>query len=365
MSPDVEAPAADTSIVAPRRAVGIAASRSLTAVMTVGPDANRGGPCIYNPLANTAHVMSDDSQDGLEEVVSDFLSGSPADPEATRRDEMLAALQDAAERLDESPTVEQYRRLDTRFTADEIKNTFGKWNTAKEKAGLETVQRGTLVDIDETYFASIGDPETAYWLGTLIARSSLNRVGDEYTQLMLGRVETKEYFIRELMDAIGADYRINSYPNDKSDKNQVQAAVSNPTFIDHLVAAGYPGPDDGPGGFPDLPESLQAPFVRGFLESSGYFSTNGWSINLDTTDRAERMQAWLESFGAKRVTLSESADGTAIVRVANPFDIRAIYDTCWPNQLATEPSYTPYAEKIRNHLQDEHPYPDNVEYLDG
>jgi hypothetical protein len=77
------------------------------------------------------------------------------------------------------------------------------------------------------------------------------------------------------------------------------------------------------------------------------------------------MQAWLESFGAKRVTLSESADGTAIVRVANPFDIRAIYDTCWPNQLATEPSYTPYAEKIRTHLQDEHPYPDNVEYLDG
>lgn len=309
--------------------------------------------------------MSDDSQDDLEGVVSDFLSDSPDDPRATRRDEMLAALQDAAERLGESPTVDQYRRLDTRFTADEITDAFGKWNTAKEAAGLETVQRGTLVDIDETYFASIDGPETAYWLGTLIARSSLNYVDGEYAQLMLGRVETKEYFVRELLDTIGADYQINSYPNDKSDKNQVQAAVSNPTFIDHLIAAGYPGPDDDPGGFPDLRESLRAPFVRGYLESSGYFSTNGWSINLDTLDRAEQMQAWLQSFGAKRVTLSESADGKAVVRVANAFDIRAIYDTCWPDQLATEPSYTPYAEKIQDHLQTEHPYPENVEYLDG
>lgn len=310
--------------------------------------------------------MADDSQGDLEELVTDFLGDSPDDRHATRRDQMLVELETAAEELGETPTIVQYRQLDTRFTADEIKNEFGTWNTAKERAGLETVQRGTLVDIDETYFESIGDPETAYWFGTLLARSTLHSIGDkEYLQLKLGRVETKAYFVRELLNAIEADYEISTHPSNKSDKKQVRVAISNPTFLEHLIDAGYPGLGESPGPFPDLPDPLRAPFIRGYLESSGYFSTNGWSINLETIERAERMQAWLESFGAKRVTLSEQSDGKIVLLVANAFDIRAIYETCWPDQLATDPSFTPYAEKIQTHLQTEHPYPENVEYLEG
>lgn len=101
--------------------------------------------------------------------------------------------------------------------------------------------------------------------------------------------------------------------------------------------------------------------VERILESSGYFSNSGWGVTTDNPEQAETLRAWFEEFGAKRPTLSD-ADPT-VVRVANVFDIKAIFETCWPDGVATEPSFEPYPEKIITHLQSEYPYPENVEYL--
>ncbi len=54
-----------------------------------------------------------------------------------------------------------------------------------------------------------------------------------------------------------------------------------------------------------------------------------------------------------------------MVRVSNVFDIKSVFETCWPDGVSTEPSYTPYPRKILDYLNSEYPYPENVDYLDG
>ncbi|MDH5018788.1 homing endonuclease associated repeat-containing protein [Halobacterium rubrum] len=56
---------------------------------------------------------------------------------ATRED-CLSALEDAASRLDESPTKAQYERLDITPAASTILRHCGSWNDAKAQAGLST-----------------------------------------------------------------------------------------------------------------------------------------------------------------------------------------------------------------------------------
>ena len=53
----------------------------------------------------------------------------------------LDALREAAERLGESPTREQYDELGLTPAAGTIMRTMGGWNAAKEEAGLETYSR--------------------------------------------------------------------------------------------------------------------------------------------------------------------------------------------------------------------------------
>ncbi len=56
----------------------------------------------------------------------------------TTEDECLEALQEAAERLGESPTKAQYEELGLTPASATIIRTCGGWNDAKEMAGLET-----------------------------------------------------------------------------------------------------------------------------------------------------------------------------------------------------------------------------------
>ena len=282
----------------------------------------------------------------------------------SRRERIVDRLQRAAEEFGESMTIREFRESEYDLSEQAIKDEFGTWNEAKEAAGLDTQQRGVTVEIDEAFFERIDDEETAYWLGTLFARSSLQRHAlSESPSLHLGRVDHKEYFVTGFLSAIDGEYAVSRYENARSDSEQVQAVISNPRFVENLLATGYPGVDDGPGEFPDLDPDLRPAFVRGYLESKGNFSTGGWNVSVATEARAERLQAWFESFGAKRPTVSRPESEGWVVRVANAFDIESVYAVCWPEALATEPSFGPYAERILEYLREEHPYPENVDYL--
>lgn len=315
--------------------------------------------------------MPDDYISEIDSTISELLPDDPADVtdgvSDDRREELIELLQYAADELGKSPTLKEFNSLDLDTSGDSVKNAFGTWNEAKETAGLRTWQRGVSVNINEEYFKNIETQEKAYWLGTLFARSSLQKQkkGDGYF-LNIGRTTEKAHFVKGFAEAVDSEYPINTYSRQSSKGgDQVQLHISNPYFVANLLEAGYPHPDDDIGGFPSLTEPLDRAFVRGYLESAGYFSSSGWNIPTETIERAETFQQWSESFGSQRPTISDTGPGAATVRVANIFDIRAIFDECWPEQATTVPSWTPYPEKVLDHLTSEHPYPENVPYLEA
>lgn len=314
-----------------------------------------------------------DVSDPVDEEIEAFLredrheDASPASGEipAGRRQELLEQLKEAADELGKSPTIREFNELDLGVSAYVFRHIFGSWNEAKREAGLQTRQRGTVVPINEDYFSAVDSPPKAYWLGALIAHSSLQKQkkGSNH-YLSLGRAADRAYFVREFANEIESGYPINRYEKDEANEQAtVMVQISNPQFIQNLLEAGYPTPGDEDAPFPDLETRLRPPFVRGFLESSGYFSTSGWSITMDTIERAETLQGWFTDFGAKRPTISELDSGAIKLRVANVFDIKAIFETCWPRVLDTRPSWEPYPRTVLDHLIEEYPYPENVEYL--
>lgn len=313
--------------------------------------------------------MSEDHLSEIDSILAEELPDLEQEDRSTvdknQREDLIQLLQYAADELGKSPTVREYNSLDFEVSADVISNVFGTWNEAKEAAGLETWQRGTVRNIDETYFQSIDSIEKAYWFGTVLATSSLQpQPKSDKCALVLGRSEDKKYFVTEFADTVESDYAINRYDLNKSDKRQVQIIISNPTFVEHLLNAGYPGYDDDPGGFPEIDDEYRAAFLRGFLESSGYFSTGGWKVVVPNVQRAKTLQKWFEQYGAKRPTMSQKSD-KYVVRVSNSFDIRAVFESLWPDILNTEPSWRPYVRKILRHLESEYPYPENLSYLSG
>lgn len=60
----------------------------------------------------------------------------------TSEAECLESLRVASERLGKSPTKAEYDKLELRPASTTIKRVFGSWNSAKEKAGLETFEQG-------------------------------------------------------------------------------------------------------------------------------------------------------------------------------------------------------------------------------
>ena len=66
-----------------------------------------------------------------------------------------------SKQLPQESTLREFNELDFETSADVIADVFGTWNRAKEAAGLRTFQRGTVREIDESYFERIDTPATA------------------------------------------------------------------------------------------------------------------------------------------------------------------------------------------------------------
>lgn len=315
--------------------------------------------------------MTDDPSADIDSILASELPDREFDNDKSEMDpkrvQMIQVLQEAAEELGKSPSVGDFDALDTEVSSTTIKQTFGGWDAAKEAAGLEPNSRGrsAYTRINESYFETLDTPAKAYWLGTLIATSSLHKQpnGGNYA-LRLGRVEDKAYFITEFADAIDSEYAFQWQSSSRSDKEQLQLLISNPTFIELLLDTGYPAPTSEQHEFPAVPDKYRPAFIRGFLESSGYFGSSGWQIRVETFERAEMLHEWFEMFGAKRPSVSQTKDNSVYVRVSNAFDVASIFESLYPDLLDTEPSWTPYPEQIIEYLSEEHPYPENLDYVD-
>ncbi len=309
-------------------------------------------------IAEVDALLADTLPDDVDEISQETVADQ-------RQQEMIELLKNAEEQLGRSPSLRDFQSLEFETSAYVIEKAFGTWNDAKRAAGLETYDwgggdYGSRTEINEEYFKEIDTPEKAYWLGTLVATSSINERG-----LNVTRRGQERFFIEKLSEAINSEYSINKREiiTNGTNKIRVSTVISNQTFIDHLKSTGHPDGDQRSANIPEIKERFRVPFTRGYLESNGYFTSYGWQMLVDTKLSAERLQGWFESFGAKRPTIGE-ANGKPTVRVVNAFDIKSVFETCWSEGISTEPSYPPYPRKILDHLNSEYPYPENVEYLE-
>jgi hypothetical protein len=162
----------------------------------------------------------------------------------------------------------------------------------RARSGIETYEWGAgahpRTAINEKYFKEINTPQKAYWLGTLVAVSSI--VGDN-NQLQIVRTD-KSFFVKQFSEAVESEYSINEREVTRGGtvKTEYETNISNLTFLDHLKSAGHPDGNNHSAEIPEISEQFRAPFTRGYLESSGYF-TSGWGIPVDTDESAERLQS--------------------------------------------------------------------------
>lgn len=312
------------------------------------------------------------SKDRIAEVDAQLADALPDDTDEIsqktipdpRKREMIDLLKHAKQELGRSPTIRDFRSLGFETSGDVIADTFGTWNGAKRAAGLEIYEPGDkhpTTAINEEYFKDVDTPQKAYWLGTLVAVSSIS----DTDSLQIVRTN-KPFFVKQFSQAIESEYAVNERRVTRGGtvKTEYETHICNSVFLDHLKSAGHPDGDHRSDDIPEISKPFRAPFTRGYLESSGYFTSGGWNITVDTQESAERLQGWFGSFGAKRPSIGEDRS-RPIVRVSNAFDIKSVFETCWPDGVSTEPSYTPYPRKILDHLNSEYPYPENVDYLDG
>lgn len=314
--------------------------------------------------------MSDDRIQDLGSTLNELLPDDPVKInggiDGEREQEIIELLQLAAETLGQSPTAREFDSLAVGISSKTISHVFGTWNQAKIEAGLELRNRGAAhTQINQDYFRTINTPEKAYWLGTLFSRSSFgkhNKTGTYHLQIT--KVIDQDYFVTEFANAIKSEYKIKRFrTRDPNDSERIRMIISNPNFIESLISLGYPIPGEDVGDLPPIDDEYHPAFTRGYLESAGAFSQKGWNLSVKSVERAETFQEWFEQFGVKRVTVSTKESGTAIVRVTNIFDIKTMFDVCWPNQLDTTPSWKPYSDKLLQYLKTEHPYPENIPYL--
>lgn len=316
--------------------------------------------------------MRDEDRDHAgSDPESELESGDGAPTVDEQKEQYIRHLREAAASLGSSPTKAEFDALDVGVSSGKIAAAFGTWNAAKEAAGLEIRKPGPAaghgrVAIDETYFEAVETAEKAYWLGTLFARSSIARPKKGGVSLGIVRTEEDRFFVEGFADAIGSEYAISRSESWNNDQPKYQLRISNRTFVDNLFEAGYSGPDAPPADLPTLESDKRGAFVRGYLESSGAFASHGFEIRLHTRQQAETLKEWCTDFGVQRCTVSDARSGKrkALVRISNPFDIVRVFDACWPDVLETTPSFTPYPERVLAHLQREHPYPENVPYLE-
>jgi len=229
-----------------------------------------------------------------------------------RQKRCLDALNEAADKVGESPTVREYRQLDITPSQSTIKEAFGTWNAAKQAAGLEirSIEGQTTVNINEEYFETIDSEAKAYWLGCLFCYSSQSGESHEHTFLQLSRSVDKRYYVEKFSEAIESDYSINRHETVDSDR--IMTSISNGSFLDTLEQYGLDRSAKHVEEYPDVPDAHESAFIRAVLENLGNIDakSGGWKISERSMKRAEHIQSWAESIGVKRqISLRKKMEG--------------------------------------------------------
>ena len=177
----------------------------------------------------------------------------------------IDALRGAADDLGHSPTYTEYLELGRSPCAMSILNTFdGEWNAAKAAADLETYHRGSEpCAIDQTYFRAIDTAAKAYWLGFLLGDGSV-RSKDGYGHALALELQRRDgHHVRAFADAVGSEYAVTDA---ERHVDVTRTSISDQRFVGYLMRAGI---RPGKPRVPDVPTEYDHALIRGLFDADG------------------------------------------------------------------------------------------------
>lgn len=272
----------------------------------------------------------------------------------------IAQLQRVAAALDKSPSIREYRSNGYSPSASTITELFGGWDAAKQRADLEPLSGGATQQhtINSNVFKPPFDNHAAYLLGTLYKRGAIHTNDNGNPTYRIGRCEDTKWFLDQFRTATDCTYPL--HINDSAPNTLHVLSIGDEQFISALEETGAPDPETDFPGF-DHPQSIA--FLRGFLESNGYFSTTGWSIRLENHQRADTIVDWFDGFGVSVSPTPIDDSNHVAINITSPYTIRDIYENVWVTPDISVPQYRAYTDKIESYLRDQHPFADSIDYL--
>lgn len=262
--------------------------------------------------------------------------------EYTEKD-CLTALRRAARELGKSPSGPEYTELGLKPGRSAIKRYCDGWNTAKEKAGLETWEGNPgYISVNDSYFHSINTPEKSYWLGFLYADGS---VKDKYNTVSIQLQKEDENHLCKFSEDIDSGYKIQDIRTDTSHKCGID--VISEEMVSDLMEHGCVPNKTHKDTLPELEEGQKIPFIRGYFDGDGSFRVYEyskrthlrWVITSSSVERLETMLSWLkDEADISEKDVLDINDRSSFVQFSSKSDLLEIGETIYPDKMDTTPS---------------------------
>jgi intein/homing endonuclease len=251
-------------------------------------------------------------------------------------EELLKEIREADSEVEGPPTGPYFDERDGPGTST-VTNRFGKWTTAKRKAGVDNVGENGKLPANDDYFEKIDTSEKAYWLGVLYGDGSINDSG-KTDKVFLGMIDRDH--IEKFKTALDSEHKII-----ERDNGVYGISVTNQKIVDDLNNWGIDSNKTHSNTLPDLTnEENRAAFVRGFFDADGNIGQyDRFRLSSSNRNRLEKLLEWLPSGGVVREINSGDVYG---LFVRNQDGLDEFWNWVFPDGKDTEPALERKLTKI-------------------
>lgn len=250
-------------------------------------------------------------------------------------EELLDEIREANTEVEGPPTGPYFDQREGPGTST-VTNRFGKWTTAKRKAGVDNVGVNGKLPVNRDYFSSIDTPEKAYWLGVLYGDGCIN-TSNTTDGVFLGLKEREH--VAKFKSALDAEHAI------LERKNGVYVIeIRDQQLVDDLAGYGLDSDKTFSNALPNLvEESHRAAFTRGLFDADGTFGNTIWfRVSGSNIERFEKLIEWFPSDGIVR----DYQDCAPVLEVRKKDGVYDLWNWLYPDGSATAPALERKLKKI-------------------
>jgi hypothetical protein len=186
-------------------------------------------------------------------------------------------------------------------------------------------------ETNEEFFDNIDSEEKAYFLGLLLADGTVVAMG---TSIKLSLMEPDRILVDKLRDLIAPNAPVRIRKKDLKCRRmtpQVEYLIGSKYMVESVAKYGLVNRKTGKEFFPDIPETLESHFIRGYFDGDGgiYYHPKGCSFTIISgPDMLEGFFRRFEKIGLNRTkTNAKSRDGIVReIRYGGSGNIRKLYN---------------------------------------